>query len=134
MGFTGIEHYFYGPKLHAHLYELRQKAFDPYGAFSVGETPGIGREMSKLLTQDPRGELDLIINFDHLETPGHVRFDDYCYDLNFLKNYYMEYSKALTGNEWLSLYLENHDNPCMSSVTWKASTSTKPSWMRASQQ
>lgn len=115
MEYTGIEHYFYGPKLHAYLHELRQKAFEPYGAFSVGETPGIGLQMGKLLTQDHRQELDLIFNFDHLETPGHVRFDDYLYDLNFLKHYYLDYSKALTGHEWLSLYLENHDNPRMSS-------------------
>ena len=115
MEFTGIEHYFYGPKLHAYLHELRRKAFEPYEAFSVGETPGIGRETGKLLTQQERGELDLIFNFDHLETPGHVRFDDYRYDLNFLKRYYIDYSHSLTGHEWLSLFFENHDNPRMSS-------------------
>lgn len=115
MEFTGIEHYYYGPKLHSYLHELRQNAFEPYGAFSVGETPGIGREMGKLLTQQHRGELDMIFNFDHLETPGHVRFDDYRYDLNFLKQYYMDYMNALTGHEWMSLFFENHDNPRMSS-------------------
>jgi oligo-1,6-glucosidase len=115
MEFTGIEHYYYGPKLHSYLHELRQKAFEPYEAFSVGETPGIGREMGKLLTQQHRGELDLIFNFDHLETPGHVRSDDYRYDLNFLKRYYIDYSRSLTGHEWLSLFFENHDNPRMSS-------------------
>ena len=115
MEFTGIEHYYYGPKLHSYLHELRQKAFEPYGAFSVGETPGIGCEMGKLLTQQDRGELDMIFNFDHLETPGHMRFDDYRYDLNFLKRYYIDYSRSLTGHEWLSLFFENHDNPRMSS-------------------
>ena len=70
MEFTGIEHYFYGPKLHSYLHELRRKAFDPYEAFSVGETPGIGREMGKLLTQQDRAELDLIFNFDHLKHPA----------------------------------------------------------------
>jgi len=115
MEFTGIEHYFYGPKLHSYLHELRQKAFEPYGAFSVGETPGIGRETGKLLTQQDRAELDLIFNFDHLETPGHVRFEDYRYDLNFLKRYYIDYSHSLTGHEWLSLFFENHDNPRMAS-------------------
>ena len=71
--------------------------------------------MGKLLTQQHRGELDMIFNFDHLETPGHVRFDDYRYDLNFLKQYYIDYMKALTGHEWMSLFFENHDNPHMSS-------------------
>ena len=44
-------------------------------------------EMSKLLTADYRGELDMVFSFDHLETPGHVRFDDYKYDLNYYKAY-----------------------------------------------
>ncbi len=35
MGFYGIEHYYYGPKLHRYLREIREKAFEPHGAFSV---------------------------------------------------------------------------------------------------
>jgi len=69
MGYCGIEHYFYGPKLHQYLREIREKAFAPYSAFSVGETPGIGMEMSKQLTGANRGELDMVFSFDHLETP-----------------------------------------------------------------
>ncbi|MEG2924849.1 MAG: alpha-amylase family glycosyl hydrolase, partial [Oscillospiraceae bacterium] len=49
MGFCGIEHYFYGPRLHEHLREVHREAFAPYKAFSVGETPGVGMEMAKLL-------------------------------------------------------------------------------------
>lgn len=41
MGFPGIEHYYYGPRLHRYLREIREKAFDPHEAFSVGETPGL---------------------------------------------------------------------------------------------
>ncbi|MEG0109836.1 MAG: alpha-amylase family glycosyl hydrolase, partial [Oscillospiraceae bacterium] len=79
MGYKGVENYFYGPRLHEYLKELKEKAFAPYNAFSVGETPGTGMEMSKLLTADYRKELDMVFSFDHLETPGHVRFDDYLY-------------------------------------------------------
>lgn len=113
MGYYGIEHYFYGPRLHEYLRELRQKAFEPYGAFSVGETPGVGMEMSRLLTGDDRGELDMVFSFDHLENPGHVRFDDYRYNLNYLKSYYMDWTKHYGNHCWLSLFLENHDNPRM---------------------
>jgi glycosidase len=80
---NGVEHYFYGSRLHEYLHEMKEKAFIPYNAFSVGETPGTGMEMSKLLTADYRKELDIIFSFDHLETPGHTRFDDYQYDLNY---------------------------------------------------
>lgn len=113
MQYYGIENYFYGPRLHRHLRELRREAFDPYGAFSVGETPGVGLEMGRLLTGQDRGELDLVFNFDHLETPGHVRFDHYRYDLNYLKKYYMKYHRRLGSNDWMSVFLDNHDNPRM---------------------
>lgn len=113
MGFYGIEHYFYGPKLHEYLREIKREAFEPYDAFTVGETPGVGIEMSKLLTGDYRKELDMLFSFDHLETPGHVRFDDYKYDLNYLKEYYTKWMKDYGNHYWMSLFYENHDNPRM---------------------
>lgn len=113
MGFTGIEHYFYGPHLHEYLHELKETAFEPYEAFSVGETPGIGLQMGKLLTQDDRKELDMIFNFDQLETPGHVRFDRYQYDLNYYKSYIMQWMKQYGARCQMSLFYENHDNPRM---------------------
>ena len=39
MGYTGIEQYFYGPRLHEFLKQVRAEAFEPHGAFSVGKTP-----------------------------------------------------------------------------------------------
>lgn len=113
MGFYGIEHYFYGPRLHEYLREIQKNAFAPYQAFSVGETPGIGMEMSRLLTADYRGELDMVFSFDHLETPGHTRFEDYRYDLNYLKAYYMDWMEHYGNRCWMSLFYENHDNPRM---------------------
>ena len=119
MGYTGIEHYFYGPRLHEYLRELRAKAFEPYKAFSVGETPGIGIQMSRLLTDSYRRELDLIFSFDHLETPGHSRFDTgsdgnaYRYDLRYLKRFYQTHLNADCGHGWNTLFYNNHDNPRM---------------------
>ena len=113
MGYYGIEHYFYGPRLHEYLRELRREAFAPYDAFSVGETPGVGMEMAILLTADDRGELDMIFSFDHLENPGKTRFDDYQYDLNYLKTYLIDWTQNFVGRSWMSLYFENHDNPRM---------------------
>lgn len=109
----GVEHYFYGPHLHEYLRELKEKAFAPYKAFTVGETPGIGMEMSKLLTSDYRGELDMVFSFDHLETPGHVRFDDYKYNLNYYKEYITDWMENYGSHSWMSLFFENHDNPRM---------------------
>jgi Glycosidases len=113
MGYYGIEHYFYGPKLHQYLRELKREAFEPYQAFTVGETPGVGIQMSKLLTSEKRNELDMIFSFDHLENPGHIRFDSYRYDLNYLKKYMCEWIENYGSHCWLSLFYENHDNPRM---------------------
>lgn len=119
MQFTGIEQYFYGPRLHEFLRELRAEGFAPYNAFAVGETPGVGIEMGRYLTHESRKELDLIFNFDHLETPGHARFDEYHYDLNFLKDIFYRYNDSMGNGDWRALFFENHDNPRMVSKVMK---------------
>jgi len=113
MGIYGAEHYFYGPRLHEYLRQLRKEAFAPYDAFTVGETPGIGLEMAKLLTAGYREELDLVFSFEHLETPGHGKFDDYRYDLNYYKEHIIYWLENYGKECWMALYFENHDNPRM---------------------
>ncbi len=115
MGYPGIEHYYYGPNLHKYLHELRMNSFEKHGAFSVGETPGVGMKMAQLLTGEERKELDMIFSFDHLETPGHVRFDEYFYDLNFYRDYIVDWMENYGDNCWMSLFFNNHDNPRMAS-------------------
>ena len=135
--FTGIEHYFYGPRLHEHLRELRRDGFtrreppastprrrlpdgtlgdplppDPVGLM-VGETPGIGRQLGRMLSGHGRDELDLVLNFDVLETPGHTRWDNYAYDPRYLKQFFRAYDAAITANDWVAVFLDNHDNPRM---------------------
>lgn len=113
IGFTGIEHYVLGPHLHEYLHALSKKAFLPKDAFTIGETPGVGREMGKLLTDPERAELNLVMSFDHLETPGHDRFDDYAYDLEWYKQYRIAQSGHVGGRYWQPLFFDNHDNPRM---------------------
>lgn len=113
MGYPGIEQYYYGPRLHQYLREIHDKAFAPHQAFSVGETPGLGMMMSRLITGEERGELDMVFSFDHLETPGHVRLEDYEYDLNYLRDYMIDWQEHYGDNCWMSLFYNNHDNPRM---------------------
>ena len=125
MGYYGIEHYYYGPRLHQYLREIRERAFAPHGAFSVGETPGLGMKMCQLVTGEERGELDMVFSFDHLETPGHVRFQDYAYDLNYFRDYMIDWMEHYGSNCWMSLFYNNHDNPRMiSKITKDASWHT----------
>lgn len=140
MGFTGIEHYFFGPRLVAYLSELRRNGFtradsDPAPSSSVrirhadgtlgdlmppddtgvmvGETPGVGVEMGRLLTAGEPRALDLTFNFDVLDEPGRVRWDDYRYDLGYLKDFYSDYLARLGAGERIALFVDNHDNPRM---------------------
>lgn len=113
MGYKGIEHYYYGPHLHEYLREVRAKSFDIHDAFSVGETPGVGMKMAQLVTGEERKELDMIFSFDNLETPGHIRWDDYEYDLNYYKKYITDWMLNYGNNCWMSLFYNNHDNPRM---------------------
>jgi oligo-1,6-glucosidase len=69
--------------------------------------------MSRLLSAESRRELDMVFSFDHLETPGHTRFEDYRYDLNYLKDYMTGWMEHYGNECWMSLFYENHDNPRM---------------------
>ena len=113
MGFPGIETYYYGPNLHQYLRQIQAEAFAPHAAFSVGETPGLGINMCRLVTGEERKELDMVFCFDHLETPGHVRMDDYEYDLNFYRDYISDWLTHYGNNCWTALFYNNHDNPRM---------------------
>jgi len=113
MDFGGVEHYFYGPKLHDYLREMRQETVAHFDAFTVGETPGVGIEMSKQLIATERKELDMTFSFDHLEAPGHKRYDVYRYDLNDLKEIWIKTIRAYGNHCWQTLFIENHDNPRM---------------------
>ncbi len=113
IGFRGVEHYIYGPRLHEFLKQIRREAFDPYGAFSVGECPGLGMNMSRMVTAEERGELDMIFSFDHLETPGHTRLEDYEYDLNYYRDHILHWIRHYGTNCRIALFFNNHDNPRM---------------------
>lgn len=113
MQYYGVEHYFYGPHLHDYLREMREETFGKYDVMTVGETPGVGLEMSRQLTAKERKELDMVFSFEQLEAAGHARFDVYAYDLNYLKQYFIKWMKGYGNNCWMSLFYENHDNPRM---------------------
>jgi oligo-1,6-glucosidase len=55
----------------------------------------------------------MAINYDQLETPGHSRFEAYRYDLNYFKQYMIDWMENYSGHSWMALYYENHDNPRM---------------------
>lgn len=110
-GFKGAEFYFYGPRLHEFLREMRENTFGNYDVYTVGECGGAGIEMDKMLTADFRGELDTVFNFDFLMNQGHTSYDDYEYDLYKVMQEFEKFQTRYTNHCWPAVFFENHDNP-----------------------
>ena len=111
----GGEHYFWGPRLNEYLHELNENSFKKYDAFCVGETGGIGVEMAKFLVDDSREEIRETFIFEHLDGKGKMRWDDYKYNLKYVKQLFTKYQLTLKGSSWPAIFFENHDNPRMTS-------------------
>jgi len=115
MGFKGVEHYFYGPRLHKYLHEMAENTFNKYDAFTVGECQGTGIEMSKLMTGDYRKELSVVFSFDHVENPGKKRFLKYKYDLRPMAKEIVNWQLNYGNHCWPTVFFENHDTTRMTS-------------------
>lgn len=115
MGFKGVEHYFYGPRLHKYLHEMAENTFNKYDAFTVGECQGTGIEMSKLMTGDYRKELSVVFSFDHVENPGKKRFSKYRYDLRPMAKELVNWQLNYGNHCWPTVFFENHDTTRMTS-------------------
>ena len=107
----GAEYYFYGPKLHDYIREMREKTFGNYDVYTVGECGGAGIEMDKMLTADFRKELDTVFNFDFLMNQGHTNYDNYNYDLYKVMLEFEKFQTNYTNHCWQAIFFENHDNP-----------------------
>lgn len=110
-GYKGAEYYFYGPRLHEYLHEMRQKTFGNYDVYTVGECGGAGIEMDKMLTADFRQELDTVFNFDFLINQGHTNYDNYEYSIYRVMQEFEKFQTGFTNHCWPTVFFENHDNP-----------------------
>ncbi len=110
LGYRGIEHYFFARDLHERLRELRAQTTGPSNAFTVGETPGTGINMNRLITDSRRGELDTVFCFDHLNSPGKDKYDICDYDLEWVKKSLSDHQLYYGKDCWNSIFFENHDN------------------------
>ena len=116
-GYKGAEYYFYGPRLHEFLHEMREKTFGNYDVYTVGECGGAGIEMDKMLTADFRGELDTVFNFDFLINQGHTAYDPYEQDMYKVMENFETFQTEYTNHCWPTIFFENHDNPRVVSRT-----------------
>ena len=79
----------------------------------MGECQGTGLQMSRLMTGDDRGELDVVFSFDHMDNPGKQRFQDYRFDLRPMAKNLMEWQLEYGNHCWPTVFFENHDHPRM---------------------
>lgn len=57
----------------------------------------------------------MVFNFDHLDNAGHMRFDEYQYDLRKAVKTILKWQVEYTNHCWPTLLFENHDNPRVTS-------------------
>ena len=115
ISFVGVEHYFHGPKLDEYLNEFSERCLKPHNAYTVGECPGNGLKMSRMITGDDRNELSQLFSFDHLENPGRIRMDVYDFDLRKMMPEIVRWQTRYSNHCWPSVFFDNHDNPKMCS-------------------
>ena len=113
--FTGIEHYFHGPRLDEYLREFNEKCLAPHNAYTIGECPGNGLKMSRMITGDDRGELSQLFSFDHMENPGQIRYNIYRFDARKMIPELVRWQTQYSAHCWPSLFFDNHDYPRMCS-------------------
>ena len=113
ISFVGIEHYFHGPHLDEYLKEFNSEVLKPYNAYTIGECPGNGIKMSRLITGDDRDELSQLFSFDHIENPGKIRFNIYDFDLRKMIPEIVRWQTEYSNRCWPSVFFDNHDNPKM---------------------
>ncbi|MDR0783845.1 MAG: alpha-glucosidase [Propionibacteriaceae bacterium] len=105
----GIEHYQTQLGTHRILQELRREVWEPYGAFTVGESFGVNLPEAQALTNPDPGELDVVFYFDHLEVDRIInRYGPKPFSAAKLMERLTTWQHGL---DWNALYLENHDQP-----------------------
>lgn len=109
------EVYANGPRLHEFLQEMNQEVMAHYDVMTVGEAPGVPKELANLYVGEDRKELNMIFHFGHMfidHGPG-GKFDIIDVKLNEFKSVFSEWHEAMGERGWVSIYLDNHDFPRM---------------------
>lgn len=104
-----------GPHIHKYLKGINDRVFSKYDILTVGEGPGITKELANLYVGDDRNELDMIFQLEHMfiDHGPDGRFDPKPFALADLKALLNEWDAAIGDRGWLSVFLDNHDFPRM---------------------
>ena len=101
--------------IHKYLGELKERTFDKYDIMTVGEANGVEAEEADLWVGEENGKFNMIFQFEHLHLWGAETENNF--NVKNYKKVLTKWQKALDGNGWNALYIENHDIPRVIS-TW----------------
>ncbi len=104
-----------GPKVHEYINEMYETVLKHYDIMTVGEGPGISKDVGLKYVGHDRGELNMIFHLDTMFLgfgPG-GKFDPVPYDWSDVKRIFREWYEAMGDSGWVSIFLDNHDFPRM---------------------
>ena len=108
-------HYANGPRIHEFINEMYEEVLQHYDVMTVGEGPGITKELANLYIGEDRRELNMIFQLDHMiidHGPG-GKFDVVDFKLTDLKRILDGWEASIGNDGWNNIFLDNHDFPRM---------------------
>ena len=113
---SGGMYYINGPRLLEFLGEMKREVLSHYDILTVGETPLVSTRHAAALTDEQKGFLNMVFQFEHMNLDGDKKsINDkrsvVPWKLVDLKNLMTRWQVDLEGKGWNSNYLNNHDQP-----------------------
>lgn len=108
------EVYSNGPRVHEFLQAMYSEVLSKYDMMTVGEGPGITKEVANLYVGKDRGELSMIFHFGHMfmDHGDEGKFDTVKeIPLPEFKKVFREWDAAIGDDGWINIFLDNHDFP-----------------------
>lgn len=108
-------HYANGPRIHEFINEMYEEVLQHYDIMTVGEGPGITKELANLYIGKDRRELNMIFQLDHMiiDHGENGKFDIVDFQLTDLKRIIDGWEEAIGEEGWNNIFLDNHDFPRM---------------------
>lgn len=104
-----------GPRIHEFLQEMNREVLSKYDIMTVGEGPGITKELANLYIGKSRKELNMLFQLELMfmdNGPG-GKFDIQEVSLVDFKRLFREWNDAIGADGWNNIFLDNHDFPRM---------------------
>lgn len=108
------EHFYQNlPKVNEYLIEMNDQVFsnwDQHSILKLGQTSGVSHEQAQKLVYD-NNQLDLILQFDHMDMNRDNRFRRKKFDFLKFKYSLARWQKAMDEVGWNTLFFGSHDSP-----------------------